>query len=124
MSFNTVIQTHDLEEIPLKGRSFTGSNMQDAPLLEKIDWIFTSPEWTTKFPNTMSFPLARLGSDHTPIHVQIGNDIPKSNLFRFENFWMDFEGFMDIVNSKWNNVAFIKDSARQITAKSKISGMD
>jgi hypothetical protein len=49
----------------------------------------------------MSFPLARLGSDHTPIHVQIGNDIPKSNLFRFEIFWMDFDGFMDVVNSKW-----------------------
>jgi endonuclease/exonuclease/phosphatase family metal-dependent hydrolase len=69
MSFNIVIQAHDLEEIPLEGRSFTWSNMQDAPLIEKRDWIFTSAEWTVEFPNTMSFPLARLGSDHTPIHV-------------------------------------------------------
>jgi hypothetical protein len=36
MAFNIVIQAHDLEEIPLKGRSYTWSNMQDAPLLEKI----------------------------------------------------------------------------------------
>jgi exonuclease III len=33
--FNTVIQVHDLEEIPLKGRSYTWSNMQQNPLLEK-----------------------------------------------------------------------------------------
>ena len=28
--FNSAIQAHDLEEIPLKGRTFTWSNMQEA----------------------------------------------------------------------------------------------
>jgi exonuclease III len=37
MLFNSLIQLHDLEEIPLKGRAFTWSNMQDTPLLEKLD---------------------------------------------------------------------------------------
>ena len=89
LAFNSVIQAHDLEEISLKGRAFTWSNLQANPLLEKLDWVFTSVEWTTEFPNTMSFPLARMGSDHIPIHVKIGTDIPKAVLFRFENFWMD-----------------------------------
>jgi hypothetical protein len=40
--FNRIISQHDLEEISLKGRAFTWSNMQDTPLLEKLDWIFTS----------------------------------------------------------------------------------
>jgi hypothetical protein len=44
MHFNTMIQAHDLEEIPLKGRDFTGSNIQDSPLLEKLEWDFTSRE--------------------------------------------------------------------------------
>jgi hypothetical protein len=35
--FNTVIQAHDLEEIPLKGRAYTWSNMQEIPLLERLD---------------------------------------------------------------------------------------
>jgi endonuclease/exonuclease/phosphatase family metal-dependent hydrolase len=52
--------------------------MQDDPLLEKIDWIFSSAEWTSDFPNTMAFPLARLGSDHIPIHIQVGTYIPKA----------------------------------------------
>jgi endonuclease/exonuclease/phosphatase family metal-dependent hydrolase len=96
-NFNATIQAHDLEEIPLKGREFTWSNMQDSPLLERLDWVFTSPDWTTEFPNTLSFPLARLGSDHVPIHVQIGNNIPKSSIFRFENHWLEFDGFYDTV---------------------------
>jgi hypothetical protein len=35
---------------------------------------------------------------------------------------MDFDGFMDVVSSKWNNAAFISDFARQITAKFKDLG--
>jgi hypothetical protein len=35
--FSSAIQALDLEEIPLKGRSYTWSNMQTSPLLEKLD---------------------------------------------------------------------------------------
>ena len=59
--FNSIIQAHDLEEIPLKGRAYTWSNMQNIPLLEKLDWVFTSNGWTTTFPNTLAMPMARLG---------------------------------------------------------------
>jgi hypothetical protein len=37
LMFNSVIHQHDLEEIPIKGRAYTWSNMQDIPLLEKLD---------------------------------------------------------------------------------------
>jgi hypothetical protein len=79
--FNTLIQIHDLEVIPLKGRSYTWSNMQQSLLLEKVDWVLISANWTSEFPYRLSFPLSRLGSGHIPIHVQIGIDIPKANLF-------------------------------------------
>jgi hypothetical protein len=40
--FNIVIQTHDLQDIALKGRSYTWSNTtKNQP---ELDWIFTSPE--------------------------------------------------------------------------------
>ena len=42
LMFNSIITHLDLEEIPIKGRAFTWSNMQDDPLLEKLDWVFTS----------------------------------------------------------------------------------
>jgi hypothetical protein len=51
--------------------------MQNSPLLKKLDWVFTSAEWSSEFPNTLYFPLARLGSNPVPIHVQTGSQIPK-----------------------------------------------
>jgi len=40
--FNEVIDHLGLVELPLKGRAFTWSNMQSNPLLEQLDWFFTS----------------------------------------------------------------------------------
>lgn len=122
MIFNNIIINHDLVEIPLKGRAFTWSNMQDSPLLEKLDWIFTSSDWTIDHPNTMAFPLAKIPSDHVPIKVQIDSKIPKSQLFRFEEFWTEFEGFIDTVEKYWHNTTFFSDSAKNIVAKFKSIG--
>ena len=37
--FNSIISHHGLIELPLKGRRYTWSNMQDNPLLEQLDWF-------------------------------------------------------------------------------------
>src|SRR3954453_14247326 len=52
-TFNTVIDHLGLEEPPIKGRSFTWSNMQQDPLLEQLDWFYTSSNWITTYPNTV-----------------------------------------------------------------------
>jgi hypothetical protein len=51
-TFNNFINSHGLVEIPILGRAFTWSNMQQSPLLEQVDWIFSSALWTSTFPNT------------------------------------------------------------------------
>jgi hypothetical protein len=38
--FNEAISNLGLVELPLKGRKYTWSNMQQTPLLEKLDWFF------------------------------------------------------------------------------------
>lgn len=65
-----------------------GAIFKIALYLKKLDWVFTSTQWTIDFPNTLLIPLARITSGHIPIHVQIGTDIPKASIFRFENYWM------------------------------------
>lgn len=119
LMFNNIIQTHDLEEIPLKGRAYTWSNMQSQPLLEKLDWIFTSHAWTAAFPNTMAIPLSRLGSDHIPIHIQIETTVPKAQIFRFEDFWIDFDEFRDVVQKFWQHTGVYKNAAQDVTARFK-----
>jgi endonuclease/exonuclease/phosphatase family metal-dependent hydrolase len=79
--FNSTISHLGLIELPIKGRSYTWSNMQEVPLLEQIDWFFTSAAWTNKYPSTLVLPLARIISDHLPCRVQIGTAIPKTNIF-------------------------------------------
>jgi endonuclease/exonuclease/phosphatase family metal-dependent hydrolase len=84
MFFNSIISNLGLQEIPLKGRKFTWSNMQQEPLLEQLDWCFTSINWTNTYPNTLMYPLSKVTSDHTPCVIQIGTSIPKAQTFRFE----------------------------------------
>jgi hypothetical protein len=99
--FNEIIGHLGLLELPLKGRRFTWSNMQSQPLLEQLDWFFTSAEWISIYPNTTVMPLANTASDHVPCVVNIDTFIPKASIFRFENFWVDQPGFMDCVKQAW-----------------------
>ncbi|XP_073358055.1 uncharacterized protein [Aegilops tauschii subsp. strangulata] len=119
LRFNEAINALALVEIPLKGRSFTWTNMQTAPLLEKLDWVFTFEAWTSQYPHTVVLPLAKPVSDHIPCLIQIGTHIPKANTFRFENYWLQIQGFEDIVKQNWESTLHIQDSANRITAKFK-----
>jgi hypothetical protein len=71
--------------------------MQTPPLLEKLDWIFTSNSWTVIYPNTTVKGLIREPSDHYPCLVTISTSIPKRKLFRFENYLMEFDGFYNLI---------------------------
>ena len=99
--FNEIIGHLGLLELPLEGRSFTWSNMQEQPLLEQLDWFFTTSDWISFYPNTVVLPLAKTSSDHVPCVVSIDTTIPKAKVFRFENFWVDMPGFMDCVRNSW-----------------------
>jgi hypothetical protein len=107
--FNDIIGHLGLTELPLKGRLYTWSNMQDEPLLEQLDWFFTTPSWTTKFPNTVVLAMAKASSDHVPCMVTIDTAIPRANLFRFENYWVDNPTFLECVSNSWK-----KDLTRKI----------
>jgi hypothetical protein len=74
--FNEIIGHLGLLELPLKGSKYTWSNMQENPLLEQLDWSFTSSNWISDYPNSIVFPCV----------VNIDTTIPKSNIFRLEIF--------------------------------------
>jgi endonuclease/exonuclease/phosphatase family metal-dependent hydrolase len=80
MVFNSIISNLGLQEIPLNGRKYTWSNMQKEPLLEQLDWCFTSVNWTSVYPNTLMYPMSRVISDHTPCVIQCQK--PKSSDLR------------------------------------------
>ena len=100
-TFNDFIREQNLTELPIKGRAYTWSNMQHQPLLEQLDWFFTTLHWTLSFPNTLVSPLGKPVSDHTPCNVVIQTTIPKSKIFRFETYWIAHPGFMEVVERAW-----------------------
>lgn len=76
--FNEAISAFGLNEITLQGRKYTWSNKQTSPLLEKLDWAFTSNSWALSYPDTSLTPLDMFPSDHCPCIVRISSHIPKN----------------------------------------------
>ena len=108
IAFNDFIRSQQLIELPIKGRAYTWSNMQTDPLLEQLDWFLTSINWTATYPNTLVMPLGKPVSDHIPCVVKIETSIPRSNIFRFESYWVEHPGFLDLVQAVWTRP--IKDT--------------
>jgi hypothetical protein len=52
--------------------------------------------------------------------VQIDTSIPKAQLFRFENYWVDQSGFMDVVSSVWSSEVHATSSVTRVGAKKKL----
>jgi len=115
----TTISALGLVELPLKGRRFTWSNKQPSPLLERLDWFFTSAIWTVSYPNTFASPLVNETSDHVPCIISISTVIPKKSIFRFENYWMEHQDFLPLVQQAWSTPTHENDAAKIITAKFK-----
>lgn len=113
--FNAMISDLSLVELPLKVGLSHGVICSEALCQSSQTGFFSSTAWTLKFPNTLVKPLARSTSDHTPCVVQIGTDIPKANIFRFENFCIKHEGFFELVQSIWQNHGHDSNSAKKIS---------
>jgi hypothetical protein len=119
LMFNNAISSLGLVEIPLHGRKFTWTNKQNPPLLERLDWFFSSQSWTLKYPHTIAHSIVMETSDHWPCVVEIKTSIPKGRIFRFENCWMSHESFLPLVANSWNVPSIQQDIAKIISAKFK-----
>jgi hypothetical protein len=117
--FNEAISYLGLVDIPLKDRRFTWSNKQQSPLLERLDWFFSSTSWTLSYPNTYAYPLTMETSYHTPCAISVSTNIPKGVLFHFENHWLEHPRFLYVVQHHWTAPGHVSDAAKILSAKFK-----
>ena len=117
--FNNAISMLGLVELPLKGKRFTWSNKQFSPLLECLDWFFTSTCWTLNYPHSYVTTMSMETSDHTPCLISINTSIPRSHIFHFKIFWMQHDDFISQVQEGWPQSTQLHDAAKSITAKFK-----
>lgn len=91
----------DIIEVPLHGLTYTWSNKQRDPLLQRIDWFFISQELSVVFPKTYAKYLLIDIPDHVPCLILVQTSVPRPKLFRFENFWMEIDGFAIVFQNDW-----------------------
>lgn len=117
--FNEAISALRLVELPLHGRKYTWTNKQHPPLLERLDWFFTSNSWTLSYRTSAAWALNMETSDHVPCVIKISTDVPKTPRFRFENYLMEHEQFLAVVQHGWGLPTVQTDTAKRITEKFK-----
>lgn len=108
-----------LVELPLLDRNFTWSNRRTNPTLEKLDRAFVNLYWDELLPNTMLSSLTRSTSDHVPLKIEISTTIPKSKIFRFENYWIHSPCFNDVVSTARSCQTSNSDPATLIASRLK-----
>lgn len=101
--FNDWVNRFGLQELKCAGRSFTWSNNQAEPVMATLDRVFISTCWDRLYPASQVTTLPRLGSDHNPLVLDTNVLAPpKNKQYRFEKWWLQVEGFKEIVEKAWN----------------------
>lgn len=83
--FNDFIADNKLMEIKRSGTKFTWTNKQSCPTMVELDRILVTTDWEARFHLCTTFSLTRVGSDHSPIVLDLGEkEKIKPEWFYFE----------------------------------------
>jgi hypothetical protein len=101
--FSGFILEHELMDLPLAGGSFTWTNLSS---WSRLDKFLVSPNWEAKYPGLIQKRLPRLCSDHFPILLVCGGILRGKRPFKFENIWLQEDGFVERVRLWWESYSF------------------
>ncbi|GJR83959.1 RNA-directed DNA polymerase, eukaryota [Tanacetum coccineum] len=107
-TFNSLISTAGLEEVPLGGCSFTWCH-KPATKMIKLDRFLISEGLMGSCPNISAITLDRYLSDHKPILMRESSFDYGPIPFCFFHYWFEIEGFDTFVETTWKE-ALITDS--------------
>lgn len=83
------------------GSRFTWSNHQISAIRSVLDRVFVCHNWDTLFPLALLKAKAIVGSDHAPLILDTGLQLPPNPpRFQFDASWLLSDGFCDLLSSK------------------------
>nr|GEV15106.1 RNA-directed DNA polymerase, eukaryota, reverse transcriptase zinc-binding domain protein [Tanacetum cinerariifolium] len=100
-AFNMFISSVGLEEVPLKGCSFTWCH-KSAIKISKLDRFLISKSLMSLCPNIFAITLDRFLSDHRPILLRESKYDYGPIPFRFFHYWFEVDGIVKLVEETWN----------------------
>ncbi|KAF8398189.1 hypothetical protein HHK36_017115 [Tetracentron sinense] len=75
------------------------AELEEIPARWQLPWDLYSVDWIDNFPNIIQEALAYGGSDHRPIFLRESREHWKNRPFKFENMWLQAEGFKELANN-------------------------
>ncbi|WMV30152.1 hypothetical protein MTR67_023537 [Solanum verrucosum] len=104
--FSDFKEDMELVDMQLEDAAYTWFKGGQQEAASRIDRIVISKEWDDTFNNLKQIPLQRLGSDHIPIPLITGCWERNKSYFKFENWWLQSEGFVDRVREWWSSFSY------------------
>ena len=114
--FHNFINSCALVDLPLQGGDFTWSRCGEVPASSRLDRFLISLEWEDHFIEAIQKRLPQPLSDHFPICLENGSFQRGRVPFKFENMWLEVEGFRDLIKRWWEE-ARIEGYASFVVAK-------
>jgi hypothetical protein len=108
--FNQTIDALQLLELDLIGKKFTWSNEQDDPTMSRIERLMATTEWHDLYPSANLQAICTMTSDHCPLLMQGHSSCNFYRGFRFESFWVNIDGFKEVVQQAWTPTVNSSDS--------------
>ncbi|KAL4366778.1 hypothetical protein GQ457_05G010670 [Hibiscus cannabinus] len=103
--FNHAINKCGLLEMPIKGGSYTWSNLgtDDDSIMEKLDRILFNVNWNDMFKRAVGVMEPAIGSDHSPIFCLLnGANRKPRRKFKFESKWLREDDCLETIKHSWN----------------------
>ncbi|KAM3222863.1 hypothetical protein P3L10_022133 [Capsicum annuum] len=99
IELSDTIEDLELTDLPLEGGSYTWFRGDTNNTTSRIDRVLFSAEWSEQFNRVKKKTVQRLTSDHVPISLQCGPWDKNKSYFKFENWLLNTEGFVDRVKA-------------------------
>ncbi|GFZ14522.1 zinc finger nuclease 3 [Actinidia rufa] len=96
--FSDYIMEEELIDLPLEGNDFTWNNGTTS---SRLDRFLVCSEWEGSHLDVRQYSLPKVVSDHKPVFLVGGGIHRGPTPFRFENMWLQVEGFRDLVWKWW-----------------------
>nr|GFB08722.1 hypothetical protein [Tanacetum cinerariifolium] len=106
--FNNFIDGTSLIDVPLGGYNFTWTDKWGSKM-STLDRFLVSNNFHDSFPQATGVVLEKGTPDHRPILLKELKVDYGLTSFKFFHFWLEMEGFKDLVEQTWKNDGIIND---------------
>ncbi|RVW80668.1 Transposon TX1 uncharacterized 149 kDa protein [Vitis vinifera] len=115
--FSEVVEDLELRDYPLRGGPFTWRGGLNNRVQSRLDRFLVTDSWDNMFNGAVQGILPRPVSDHFPILLEGGGLKRGPSPFRFENMWLEEEGFKDKLKMWWGSLKFTGSASYILDAK-------